>query len=41
MRTGGHSFGVAIDTLDNPGWMVTIDLAETRWRDVEPLRRVV
>lgn len=24
-----HSFGVKIDTLDNPGWMLTVDLAET------------
>lgn len=24
-----HSYGVKIDTLDNPGWTVTIDLAET------------
>ena len=24
-----HSFGVEITTLDNPGWMLKIDLAET------------
>jgi hypothetical protein len=24
-----HSYGVKIDTLDNPGWSVEIDLAET------------
>jgi hypothetical protein len=24
-----HSFGVAIDTLDNPGWQVRVDLVET------------
>jgi hypothetical protein len=24
-----HSFGVKIDTLDNPGWAVTIDLNAT------------
>jgi hypothetical protein len=24
-----HSYGVRIDTLDNPGWIVTIDLHET------------
>lgn len=24
-----HTYGVKIDTLDNPGWMLTIDLAET------------
>lgn len=24
-----HSYGIKIDTLDNPGWILTIDLAET------------
>ena len=24
-----HSFGVNIDTLDNPGWTIRVDLAET------------
>lgn len=24
-----HSYGVKIDTLDNPGWMLTIDLNDT------------
>ena len=24
-----HQYGVKIETLDNPGWTVTIDLAET------------
>lgn len=24
-----HSCGVSIDTLDNPGWLVKIDIAET------------
>lgn len=24
-----HSFGVVIDTLDNPGWHVSIDLIQT------------
>lgn len=24
-----HSFGVKIDTLDNPGWTVAIDLTDT------------
>lgn len=24
-----HSYGVKIDTLDNPGWRLTIDLRET------------
>ncbi len=25
-----HSYGIKIDTLDNPGWTVTIDLAGTK-----------
>jgi hypothetical protein len=25
-----HSFGIRISTLDNPGWRVEIDIAETR-----------
>jgi hypothetical protein len=25
-----HSYGVKIDTLDNPGWSLRIDLTETR-----------
>ena len=28
-----HEYGVRIETLDNPGWSVEIDLAET---DLEP-----
>ncbi len=24
-----HAYGVTIDTLDNPGWTVSIDLSET------------
>jgi hypothetical protein len=35
-----HSFGVKIDTLDNPGWVVSIDLKETSWEwTVNPLKR--
>jgi hypothetical protein len=26
-----HSYGVKIDTLDNPGWSVKIDLIDTDW----------
>lgn len=26
-----HQYGVKIDTLDNPGWQVTIDLNLTKW----------
>lgn len=29
-----HTYGVRIETLDNPGWLVTIDLADT---DLEPI----
>jgi hypothetical protein len=25
-----HSYGIDIDTLDNPGWTIKIDLRETR-----------
>lgn len=36
-----HSYGVKVDTLDNPGWDISIDLAETQWEKVElPLVRV-
>jgi len=36
-----HSFGVHIETLDNPGWLVTIDLEETSWaKTVVPRARV-
>jgi hypothetical protein len=35
-----HQFGVAIDTLDNPGWIVRIDLKGTELEDkpFEPVR---
>ncbi|NII53796.1 immunity 53 family protein [Luteibacter sp. SG786] len=37
-----HSFGITIDTLDNPGWILSIDLAETEWEEVAlPLVRIV
>ncbi|HTQ15149.1 MAG TPA: immunity 53 family protein [Rhizomicrobium sp.] len=28
-----HQYGVAIETLDNPGWSIRIDLAETALTD--------
>ena len=28
-----HSFGVAVGTLDNPGWLVKVDLADTELED--------
>lgn len=30
-----HSYGVKIETLDNPGWSVKIDLSETRYKDLK------
>ena len=35
-----HSFGVKIDTLDNPGWILKIDLAETRWEGLIVARMI-
>jgi len=29
-----HTYGIRIDTLDNPGWIVVIDLAETELHGV-------
>ena len=29
-----HTYGVLIDTLDNPGWTIKIDLVETELADV-------
>jgi Immunity protein 53 len=36
-----HAYGVTIETLDAPGWMVTIDLSETplEGHAMTPLRR--
>jgi hypothetical protein len=28
-----HSYGIKIDTLDNPGWTIKIDLKETKQQD--------
>jgi Immunity protein 53 len=35
-----HSYGIKIDTLDNPGWTVTVDLKDTPWERLVVLRRV-
>jgi len=29
-----HSYGVKIETLDNPGWIVKIDLADTELENI-------
>jgi hypothetical protein len=31
----GHSYSIDIGTLENPGWSLTIDLAETRLSGVQ------
>ncbi len=28
-----HSYGFSIETTDNPGWYVEIDLTQTAWAD--------
>ena len=30
-----HAYGVLIDTLDNPGWQVKIDLNDTKFQDAK------
>ena len=30
-----HSYGIEIETLDNPGWHVKIDLRETEYADLK------
>lgn len=34
-----HMYGIRIETLDNPGWLVYIDIAETdlEYRQFEPV----
>lgn len=34
-----HSYGVTIATLDNPGWIVKVDLRETEWENLSLPRR--
>ncbi len=29
-----HEYGISIDTLDNPGWIVKIDLIKTKYCDL-------
>ena len=33
-----HAYGITIDTLDNPGWSLRIDLADTRLSDRDYVR---
>ena len=36
-----HSYGISIETLDNPGWSLEIDLSDTELQDrhFEPVHR--
>jgi hypothetical protein len=36
-----HAHGVKIDTLDNPGWHVQIDLADTPYAQLSPRQKAV
>lgn len=38
-----HEFGIKIDTIDNPGWVLTIDLIKTALQDkhFEPIDRQI
>jgi Immunity protein 53 len=36
-----HSYGVKIETLDNPGWLVTIDLTDTAWERLSRPQEIV
>lgn len=38
-----HGFGIIIQTLDNPGWAINIDLSETELEDktFEPIESIV
>jgi hypothetical protein len=36
-----HEFGIKIDTLDNPGWRIEINLEGTSWQGRELDRQVV
>lgn len=36
-----HSYGISIETLDNPGWMISIDLSDTNWEDLSVERKII
>lgn len=36
-----HSYGIRIDTLDNPGWILTIDIRETERQGLILERHIV
>jgi hypothetical protein len=36
-----HSYGMKVETLDNPGWLVTVDLEDTPWEQLAAPRSIV
>lgn len=36
-----HSYGVKIDTLDNPGWMLSVDLIDTELSGLLMQRKII
>jgi len=34
-----HMYGVKIETLDNPGWKVEIDLSDTQYQELKKLNK--
>jgi Immunity protein 53 len=36
-----HQYSISIETIDNPGWSVKIDLSETEWERVEIERNLM
>lgn len=35
-----HSYGIEIETLDNPGWWLSVDLADTQWAELTQARNI-
>ena len=36
-----HSYGIEIETLDNPGWWLSVDLVDTQWAELSQERIIV
>ncbi|OQX97511.1 MAG: hypothetical protein B6I24_08570 [Bacteroidetes bacterium 4572_128] len=32
-----HTYGIRIETIDNPGWKIEIDIAETKFENLEQI----
>lgn len=35
-----HSYGIEIETLDNPGWWLSVDLVDTQWAELTQARNI-